>query len=131
MAAGLIAATAVNALAQPLTGCRMHTPDTAPTQTVGTEKEDHPCHGHGDEAAVTSAQDSASGEHGQHCMHAGSCTCCATGLCGGAHSALSIGSLFAATYDAGAGKVPHVPLTDAPRTVYHDPPLRPPAETTL
>lgn len=128
---GLIAATAVNTLAQPLAGCRMRA-DAAPTQTaVQAQQDEHPCHGHGTEAAVTSNHDGASNAHGQHCAHAGSCTCCATGVCGGAHPALNTVSMGLAVYDRNVGRAPRLASTDAPRAVYHDPPLRPPAVTIL
>ncbi len=136
LATGLIAATAVNALAQPLAGCRMHAAEAPAPQTVSPEQasaqqDDRPCHGHGAEVAVASAHEAAPGGHTEHCAHTGSCTCCATGVCGGGHPALSIGSIFRAAYDHGAGTAPRIPSADAPRSVYHDPPLRPPAILTL
>lgn len=131
MTVGLIAATAVNALAQPLAGCRMRA-DAAPAQTAAQVPQDeHPCHGHGSQATLAQTHDGASSEHGQHCAHAGSCTCCATGVCGGGHPALNAGSIWLATYNRNAGRAPRLPSTDAPRAVYHDPPLRPPAVTTF
>lgn len=140
LATGLIAATAVNALAQPLAGCRMRAAETAAEQMTrpararaeqaSARQDDRPCHDHGAEAAVASGQ-GAPGERTEHYADAGSCTRCATGLCAGGHPALSIGSISRAAYDHGAGTAPRIPSADAPRSVYHDPPLRPPATRTL
>lgn len=131
LATGLIAATAVNALAQLLAGCRMHAADAAPAQTASSQQDDRPCHGRGAEVAVASGHETAPAGHTELCVHAGSCACCATGVCGGGHPALSIGSMFLAAYDPGTGRAPRIPWADAPRSVYFDPPLRPPATQTL
>lgn len=146
LATGLMAATAVNALAQPLAGCRMRaaeaeapqtaspeqsSPEQSSAEQASTQQDDRPCHGRGAEIAVASGHETTPGGYAKPCAHAGSCTGCATGVCGGGHPALSIGSISRAAYARGAGTVRRIPSADVPRSVYHDPPLRPPATRTL
>jgi len=136
LATGLIAATAVNALAQPLADCQMRAADAAAGQTTRLEQtraeqasarqDDRTCRDHGAEAAVASEHEAAPGERTEHCADAGSCTRCATGVCSGSHPALNIGSIFRAGYDPAPARHRAIPQTDAPRSVFHNPPWRPP-----
>lgn len=126
LAAGLIGALAVNALAQPLDFCPMRAGESSgpAIEADGARR----CH---DDRAADARTAASADEDGEHDDHAGACTCCWAGMCGGGHAALNAPALASAGYDPGAGKAPRVPHTDAPRAVFHDPPLRPPAVTTL
>ncbi len=136
LAAGLIAATGVNAFAQPLAGCHMRAAEAAAVQTTRPEQtsteqasarqDDRPCHSHGAEVAVASGHEAAPGGHTEHCAHASACTCCGVGMCNGGHAALNAPALASAGYDPAPARHRAIPQTDAPRSVFRNPPWRPP-----